>query len=51
MSRKNELLEQLSNEGKVYELKVENMYVEMRYSKNNTKIDECVLNVLKRKNK
>lgn len=49
MNRKSELLEHLSNNGKVYELKVGNINVEMSYSKSNKKIDECMLNILKQK--
>lgn len=44
-------MEHLSDEEKVYELKVGNLNVEMSYSKNNKKIDECMLNILKQKSK
>ena len=49
MDRKTKIIEHLSNEGKVYEIKVGNLNVEMIYSKSNKKIDECMLNVLKQK--
>ena len=51
LNRKPKIIEHLSNKGKVYELKVGNMNVEMNYSKNNKRIDECMLNILKQKNK
>lgn len=46
---KTKVMEQLSNEGKVYELKVGELNVEIIYSKKQIKIDECILNILKRK--
>ena len=49
LSRKSELLEYLSNKGKVYGLKVGDLTVEMSYSKNNKTLDECMLNILKQK--
>ncbi len=49
LNRKFELLEHLSNNGKVYELKVGNVNIEMDYSKNGKGIDECMLNILKQK--
>ena len=49
LNRKSELLEYLSSNGKVYELKVENINVQMNYANNGKKIDECMLNILKRK--
>ncbi len=51
MNRKTKITEHLSNDGKVYELKIGNLNVEMSYSKNQKKIDECMLNILKRKSK
>lgn len=51
MNKKSELLEHLSNNRKVYELKVGNINVELDYSNNDRKIDECMLNILKQKNK
>lgn len=49
LNRKPKMIEHLSNKEKVYELKVGNINVEMSYSKSNKKIDECMLNILKRK--
>jgi len=45
------MLEHLSNKGNVYELKVENINVELNYLNNGRKIDECMLNILKQKTK
>ena len=50
LDRKEKYIKYLSKTGDCYELKVGNLNVEMIYSKNNKKIDECILNVLKRKN-
>ena len=49
MNRKSKIIEHLSNKGKVYELKVGNLNVEMSYSKSDKKIDGCMLNILKQK--
>ncbi len=49
MDRKSELMEYTSNSGKAYNFKVGNIEVEMVYSKNGRKIDECMLNVFKQK--
>lgn len=49
MDRKNETVEHLSNKGKVYEIKVGDINVEMCYAENNKKINECMLNILKQK--
>ena len=51
MNRKSKIIEHISNKGKVYELKVGNLNVEMSYSKSDKKIDECMLNILKQKYK
>lgn len=51
MDRKTKIIENFSNEGSVYELKVGDINVEMSYSKNNKKIGECILNILKQKNR
>lgn len=51
MDKKIKIIEHLSNEEKVYEVKVGDIIVEMSYSKVNKKIDECMLNILKQKNK
>lgn len=34
-----------------YQMKVRNMTVEFKYSENNKKINECMINVLRQKNK
>ena len=51
MDRKTKIIEHLSNEEKIYEIKVGNLNVEMIYDKCNKKIDECMLNILKQKYK
>lgn len=51
MNRKTKIVKQLSDEEKVYEIKVGNLNVEMIYDKSNKKIDECMLNILKQKYK
>ena len=51
MDKKTIIVEHLSNKGKVYEIKVGNLNVEMIYDKSNKKIDECMLNILKQKYK
>ncbi len=51
MNRKTKIIELLSNNEKVYEIKVGDINVEMTYSKSNKKIDECMLNILKQKMK
>ena len=51
MDKKTKIVEHLSNKGKVYEIKVGNLNVEMIYDKYNKKIDECMLNILKQKYK
>ena len=49
LNSKPEIIEYISNKGKVYELKVGNINVEMSYSESDKKIDECMLNILKQK--
>ena len=51
MDKKTKIVEHLSNKGKVYEIEVGNLNVEMIYDKCNKKIDECMLNILKQKYK
>jgi hypothetical protein len=51
LNRKTKIIELLSNNEKVYEIKVGDINVEMTYSKSNKKIDECMLNILKQKMK
>ena len=43
--------ERLINNKDLYQLQVENMTVEFRYSENDKKIDECMINILKQKSK
>lgn len=43
--------ERLINNKDLYQLQVENMTVEFRYSENDKKIDECMINVLRQKSK
>ena len=49
MDRETKIVKHLSNKGNIYEIKVGNLNVELVYSKGNKKIDECMLNILKRK--
>ncbi len=49
LNRKYENLGHLSSKGNVYELKCEDLNVEMIYSKSNKRIDECILDILKQK--
>ncbi len=49
LDKKSKLLTHLSNNGKVYELKVGNVNVQMNYANNGKGIDECMLNILKQK--
>lgn len=51
MNRKIKIINHLSNNGKANELKVENIEVEVSYSKNNKRLDDCILNILKQKMK
>ncbi len=51
MDSKTKIIEHLSSEGNIYELKVGDINVEISYSKSNKKIDECMLNILKQKYK
>ncbi len=48
---KKEFLAQLSNNKKKSKLKVGNLDVEIDYLENGKSIDECMLNILKRKSK
>ena len=41
----------LDNNKDLYKLKVGNMTVEFKYSENDIKINECMINVLKQKSK
>jgi hypothetical protein len=41
----------LVNNKDLYQLQVGNMTVEFKYSENNKKINECMINVLRQKNK
>lgn len=43
------MIEHLSNKENIYELKVGNLNVEINYSRNQKKIDECMFNILKQK--
>lgn len=43
--------ERLVNNKDLYQLQVGNMTVEFKYSENNKKIDECMINVLRQKSK
>lgn len=46
-----EVISYLKETENLYRLKVGNISVEVIYSENNKKIDECILNILKQKSK
>ena len=46
-----ELIKYLDKTENPYKIKVGDISVEVAYSKNNKKLDECLLNILKQKNK
>jgi len=46
-----EVIGYLKETENLYRLKVGNISVEVIYSENNKKIDECILNILKQKSK
>jgi hypothetical protein len=41
----------LHNNKHLYQLQIGNMTVEFKYSENDKKIDECMINILKQKSK
>lgn len=41
----------LVNDNDLYQLQVGNMTIEFKYSENDKKIDECMINVLRQKSK
>ena len=43
--------ERLVNNKDLYQLQVGNMTIEVKYSENDIKINECMINVLKQKSK
>ena len=49
MENQNKKVDNLTKAGGIYQLKVGNMCVDMIYSKNNKRFDECMLNILKQK--
>lgn len=51
MKEQNKIAQYLLNTEKPYQIKVEDMIVEMEYSDNNTTFNECMLNILKQKYK
>lgn len=46
---KKKIIDYLENTENPYQLKVGDVIVEMTYSDNNRKFDECVLNILKQR--
>lgn len=51
MDKNHKIKKCMADKEKIYELKVENINIEIIYSKGNKKIEECILNVLKKKMK
>jgi len=49
MNNETEIKELILDKEKVYELKVGNINIEVKYSENNCKIDDCMINILKQK--
>lgn len=49
--RKNKVIDYLLNTENPYTLKMDNMNIEMTYSENNKTFNECMLNILNKKNK
>ena len=50
MDNHNKKIKNLSKKEGSYQLKIENMCVDMVYSNNNKSFNECMLNILKLKN-
>ena len=51
MKEKSKIIEYLLNTKDPYTIKMDNMNIEMTYSKSNKTFEECMLNILKQKNK
>jgi len=51
MKEKIDIMEYLKRIKNPYQLKVGDMIVEMRYSENNKRFNECIQNILKEKSK
>lgn len=51
MKEKSKVIDYLLNTENPYTLKMDNMNIEMTYSKNNKIFNECMLNILKQKYK
>lgn len=49
MKEKSKIIEYLLNTKDLYTIKMDNMNIEMTYSKNNKIFNECMLNILKQK--
>ena len=49
MKSQNGNIEKLTKVNDIYELKVEDMCVEMSYNDNKKRFNECILNILKKK--
>ena len=47
----NQKSERLVNNKDLYQLQVGNMTIEFKYSENDKKINECMINILKQKSK
>lgn len=48
---KSNILEQISKTKDIYQIKVGNMCVEIVYSENNIRFNECMLDILRQKSK
>lgn len=51
MKKQNKLIKYLLNKENPYQIKVGNTMVEMEYSNNKKTFNECILNILKQKNR
>lgn len=49
MKDKNKIIDYLSKTQNPYKLKVDNMNIEIEYSENNKRLNECMQNILKQK--
>lgn len=49
LKKQEKIMKYLLNKENPYKLKVEGMIVEITYSKNNKKFEECMLNIIRQK--
>lgn len=49
MEKTNKIINYILNTKEPYTIKIDNMNIEMQYSKNNKTFNECMVNILKQK--